>query len=51
MSNEDVRHEEYKVNGDAVVAKIRELLHQGNIRRIVIKNEQGQTLDSARVFL
>ncbi len=44
MSSDNVRHEEYKVNGDAVVAKIRELLHQGNIRRIVIKNEQGQTL-------
>ncbi|HWQ05378.1 MAG TPA: DUF4342 domain-containing protein [Longilinea sp.] len=44
MNSDDVRHEEYKVDGDAVVAKIRELLHQGNIRRIVIKNEQGQTL-------
>lgn len=40
----DVRYEEYKVDGDAVVAKIKELVHQGNIRRIVIKNEQGQVL-------
>jgi hypothetical protein len=44
MSAEDVRYEEYKVDGDAVVAKVKELLHEGNIRRIVIKNEQGQTL-------
>lgn len=44
MSAEDVRFEEYKVDGDAVVAKVKELVHQGNIRRIVIKNEQGQTL-------
>lgn len=40
----DVRYEEYKVDGDAVVAKVKELVHQGNIRRIVIKNEQGQVL-------
>lgn len=44
MSTEHVRFEEYKVDGDAVVAKVKELVHQGNIRRIVIKNEQGQTL-------
>lgn len=44
MSTDHVRYEEYKVDGDAVVAKIKELIHQGNIRRIVIKNEQGQTL-------
>lgn len=44
MSPENVRFEEYKVDGDAVVAKIKELIHQGNIRRIVIKNEQGQIL-------
>lgn len=44
MSPENVRFEEYKVDGDAVVAKIKELIHQGNIRRILIKNEQGQIL-------
>mgnify|MGYP000874612989 FL=1 len=44
MGQENVRFEEYKVDGDAVVAKIKDLIHQGNIRRIVIKNEQDQTL-------
>lgn len=44
MSADNVRYEEYKVDGDAVVSKIKELIHQGNIRRIVIKDEQGQTL-------
>ncbi len=44
MGADDVRYEEYKVDGDALVAKVKELVHQGNIRRIVIKNEQGQTL-------
>lgn len=44
MNQDNVRYEEYKVDGDAVVAKIKDLIHQGNIRRIVIKNEQDQTL-------
>ena len=44
MNQDNVRFEEYKVDGDAVVAKIKDLIHQGNIRRIVIKNEQDQTL-------
>ncbi len=39
-----VRTEEFKVNGDAVLATIKELVHEGNVRRITIKNEQGQTL-------
>ena len=41
---EKVRTEEFAVSGDMLVAKIKELVHEGNIRRIVIKNEQGRTL-------
>jgi hypothetical protein len=26
------------------VAKVKELVHEGNIRRIIIKNEEGKTL-------
>lgn len=44
MSEEKVRTEEFQVNGDMLVAKIKELLHEGNIRRIIIKNEEGRTL-------
>ena len=44
MSEQKVRTEEFQVNGEAVVAKLKELLHEGNIRRITIKNEQGETL-------
>lgn len=42
--DETVVVEEFKVSGDALVAKIKELIHQGNIRRIFIKNEEGHTL-------
>ncbi len=44
MSEEKVRIEEHRVSGDDLVAKIKELVREGNIRRIIIKNEEGKTL-------
>jgi CBS domain-containing protein len=44
MSEEKVRTEEFQVSGDALVAKIKELVREGNIRRVIIKNEEGRTL-------
>lgn len=36
--------EEFKVKGDQVVTKLKELLHEGNVRHIVIKNDEGRVL-------
>ena len=44
MSEEKVRTEEFQVSGDMLVAKIKELVREGNIRRVIIKNEEGRTL-------
>ena len=44
MSEQKVRTEEFQVSGDMLVAKIKELVHEGNIRRVIIKNEEGRTL-------
>ncbi|MBE7555518.1 MAG: DUF4342 domain-containing protein [Anaerolineales bacterium] len=44
MTGEKVRTEEYQVTGELLVAKIKELVHAGNIRRIIIKNEEGKSL-------
>ena len=44
MSEEKVRIEEFELSGDEVVAKVKELVHEGNIRHITIKNEEGKTL-------
>jgi len=44
MSEEKVRTEEFQVKGEEIVAKIKELLHEGDIRRVIIKNEDGRTL-------
>jgi hypothetical protein len=44
MSEQKVRTEEFQVSGDMLVAKIKELVHEGNVRRVAIKNEDGRTL-------
>ena len=44
MSEQKVRTEEFQVSGDMLVAKIKELVHEGNIRRVIIKNEEGRIL-------
>jgi len=44
MSEEKVRVEELQVSGEGLVTKCKELVHEGNIRRITIKNEEGKTL-------
>lgn len=40
---ENTRTEEFRVNGEALIAKIKEILHEGNVRRIIIKDEKGAT--------
>lgn len=44
MSTKKIRQEEFKVKGEDVVAKVKEIIHEGNIRRITIKNEEGKSL-------
>lgn len=43
MPEEKVRTEEFRVNGDAVVSKIKEIIHEGSVRRIILKDESGRT--------
>jgi hypothetical protein len=44
MSDERTHTEEHKVPGEKLLSRIRELVHQGNIRRIIIKNDEGRAL-------
>ncbi len=44
MTDPKTRTEEFQLNGDALLAKVKELLHEGNIRRILIRDEAGKTL-------
>src|ERR1051326_1106965 len=36
--------EEHRVTGEGLVARVKELVHQGNIRRIIVKNDEGHTI-------
>jgi hypothetical protein len=41
MEPSEMRNE-FKVRGEELVKKVKELIHEGNIRRIIIKDEQGK---------
>ncbi len=36
--------EEFKIDGEQLLAKVKELIREGNIRRIIIKNESQETV-------
>jgi len=44
MDEGKIRTEEIKVSGDSLVREIKGVVHQGNIRRITIKNDDGVSL-------
>ncbi|NJK53431.1 MAG: DUF4342 domain-containing protein [Leptolyngbyaceae cyanobacterium SU_3_3] len=41
---ETVNTEEFRIQGDELVTKVKTLIHEGNIRRIILKNEAGHIL-------
>jgi len=41
---EKINREEIHVSGEELISKIKELVHEGNIRRVIIQNEKGRTL-------
>jgi Flp pilus assembly pilin Flp len=43
-SGQNPRYEEFKVSGDELLAKVRELVREGNVRRLIIKDESGRTV-------
>ena len=47
MTEKNVHTEEFKVSGEKMIAKVKELVHEGNIRRIIIKDAEGKTLIEA----
>jgi len=36
--------EEFTVSSEDLIAKIKELLHEGDVTRIIVKDEKGKTL-------
>lgn len=37
------RFEEFRVTGGEILNKFKEIIHEGNVRRIILKDEQGKT--------
>lgn len=42
--DDENRFEEYRISGEEAIGKIKELIHEGNVRRLIIKDEKGITL-------
>lgn len=38
------RAEEFSVNGEELLARVKDLIRQGNVRRIIIKSKDGRSL-------
>jgi hypothetical protein len=43
MTTGNSNYEEFRVDGESLLAKIKEILHEGNVRRIIIKDDKGTT--------
>jgi hypothetical protein len=44
MSKEKFRTEEFRVNGEELLTKIKNLVKEGNIRRVIIKDKEGKVV-------
>jgi hypothetical protein len=44
MTEEKTHTEEFRVDGEKLIGKIKEVIHEGNIRRIIIKDKEGKTV-------
>lgn len=38
------KHEEFKIDGKDLLAKVKQIIAEGNVRRISIRNKEGKTL-------
>jgi len=39
-----VKKEEFKVNGEELLGKVKQIIKEGNVRRITIKNKEDKTV-------
>lgn len=44
MSEEKFRTEEFRVNGEELLTRIKNLIKEGNIRRVIIKDKEGKVI-------
>lgn len=41
---ENFKTEEFRVEGEKLISKVKELIHAGNIRKIIIKDRDGKVV-------
>ncbi len=56
MPDEEKKHtsgakEEFRVNGEELITKVKEIIKEGNARRIIIKNEKNETIVEIPVII
>lgn len=44
MTEKKPHSEEFKVNGDDLLNKVKQIINEGNVRRIIIKDKSGKSL-------
>ena len=37
-------YEEFKISGDELISKVKQLIAEGNVRRLIIKDKEGKTI-------
>jgi hypothetical protein len=43
-SSKNKNEETFKVNGEELLKKVKEIIKEGNVRKITIKNKEGKTI-------
>lgn len=44
MTDKNTKKEEFKVNGEDLLRQVKQIINEGNVRRIIIKNKDGKNL-------
>jgi hypothetical protein len=43
-TNKAPKEETYKVKGENLLAKVKEIINEGNVRKVIVKNKDGKTI-------
>lgn len=44
LNEATTKTEQYRLTGEELIAKIKQIVHEGNVRRVIIKSAEGDTI-------
>lgn len=44
LNETTTKTEQYRLTGEELIAKIKQIVHEGNVRRVIIKSAEGDTI-------